>query len=174
MKSGTGKPRSDETRVDASDLIEELRLAPHPEGGHYREIFRSPRTVVDARGRTRSALTAIYFLLADSELSRWHRLASDETWHFAAGAPVEIDRIASDGTHERCVLAASGPWFATIAAGDTFAAALAKPQGFALVTCCVAPGFEFEDFELVSADTLVMRFPQHRAIVERYGRRSRP
>ena len=169
MKSRTVKGRSDEARANA--LIAQLELLPHPEGGHYREILRSPHTVVDERGRTRSALTAIYFLLAGNDVSRWHRLAADETWHFAAGAPLAIDRIAPDGAHARCVLSATGPWFATIPAGETFAAALTKPQGFTLVTCCVAPGFAFEDFELVPPETLALRFPQHRAMLERYRRR---
>ena len=167
MKDRLGKSLAD-AAGDARTLIAKLGLLPHPEGGHYREIFRSPHTIVDERGRTRSALTAIYFLLAGSEFSRWHRLAADETWHFATGTPIEIDRIAPDGAHERNVLSARGPWCATIPAGDTFAAALARPRGFALVTCCVAPGFEFEDFELIETATLAASFPKHRTIVERY------
>ncbi len=152
----------------ARALVERLELVRHPEGGHYRELFRSPHMVLDARGRSRSALTVIYFLLAGDDVSRWHRLDADETWHFATGTSIAIDRIAPDGEYRRCVLAPGGPWQATIPAGQAFAARTLEPGGFALVTCCVAPGFEFEDFALLDAQSLVATFPQHRALIAAY------
>ena len=150
-------------------LVEQHALLPHPEGGYYREIFRSPHNVVDGRGRVRSALTVILYLLEGGDVSRWHRLGSDETWHFARGSPVAIDCIDDAGTHREQRLASGGPWQATVPAGDAFAARVLEPDGYALVTCCVAPGFEFEDFEMLDPGDLARRFPQHRELIARYG-----
>ena len=133
----------------AKDLISELRLDPHPEGGYFREIFRSPHQVqaLDKRS-VRSALTTIYFLLIKGQHSRWHRVASDEAWHFYEGDRLEIywidDRdvvhqeVLGIGTHPTCVVPA-GCWQA------------ARPLGeYSLVGCSVAPGFDFADFEMLS------------------------
>lgn len=152
---------------EARRTLETLALAPHPEGGYYRELFRSPHTVTSADGRVRPALTVIYFMLTDGEYSRWHRLVSDETWHFARGSPLAIDCIDANGQLETLHLGAEGPWQATIPAATAFAARLTG-QGFALVTCCVAPGFAFEDFSLIDAEALATEFPAHARTIERY------
>jgi len=148
----------------AAELVRFLGLQPHPEGGHYREVFRSPRPVrpVDGRGE-RSALTAICFLLAAGESSRWHRLASDEVWHFYEGEPLEI--FVLDGALERCdrrlLGAAHGPVTA-IPAGSWQSV---RPLGaYALAGCTVGPGFDFADFRLMAddpaaAEALRRRFP---------------
>ncbi len=152
--------------LEAVRTIEKLGLAPHPEGGFYRELYRSSQTVLAEDGRRRSALTVIYYLLASESYSAWHRLASDETWHFARGDELVLDLIDASGRHERLPLRAAGPWQATIPAGTAFAAHVVA--GFALVTCCVAPGFAFENFALVDARELANRFPQHRETIARY------
>ena len=136
----------------ATDLIRELRLQPHPEGGYFREIFRSPNKVQPLDERSaRSALTTIYFLLIEGQHSRWHRVRSDEAWHFYEGDPLEVYWIDGQGvvhqealgtetsdTHPMCVVPA-GCWQA------------AKPLGaYSLMGCTVAPGFEFQDFEMIS------------------------
>ena len=136
----------------ATDLIRELRLQPHPEGGYFREIFRSPNKVQPLDERSaRSALTTIYFLLVEGQHSRWHRVRSDEAWHFYEGDPLEVYWIDGQGvvhqealgtetsdTHPMCVVPA-GCWQA------------AKPLGaYSLMGCTVAPGFEFQDFEMIS------------------------
>ena len=154
--------------AEALRTIQALSLAPHPEGGYYRELFRSPHTVTSDDGRRRPALTVIYFLLSDDECSTWHRLASDETWHFARGDALDIDLIDANGRHETLHLGPGGPWAATIPATTAFAARVAG-SGFALVTCCVAPGFAFEDFELLDAAELAARYPQHALAIERYA-----
>jgi len=131
----------------ASDIIAWLGLKPHPEGGHYCETFRDPNT--DADGRSRS--TAIYFLLARGERSHWHRVDAVEIWHFHAGAPLQLEIAAgARGPIERITL---GP---DLAAGERPQAVVpaqhwqaAESLGdWTLVGCTVAPGFQFEGFEL--------------------------
>ena len=130
---------------EADRLIVALGLAPHPEGGHYRETFRDPQTI---DGRARS--TAIYFLLKAGEASRWHRVDAVEMWHWHRGGPVELMVAMGDGPAERYIV---GP---DIEQGETPQALVpagawqaARPLGdFALVGCTVAPGFDFAGFEL--------------------------
>jgi predicted cupin superfamily sugar epimerase len=133
----------------ARDLIDGLRLQPHPEGGHYREIHRSTHRVTPPDGRAlRAASTGIYFLLAAGEVSRWHRVQSDETWHHYEGAPLELLIATPDGREVRRAvlgraLECDGP--ACTVPADHWQAA--RPTGaYALVGCTVAPGFEFADF----------------------------
>src|ERR1700750_2163926 len=93
----------------AAKLISELRLEPHPEGGYFREVFRSPREVKPLDGRpVRSALTTIYFLLLEGQHSRWHRVASDEAWHFYEGEPLVVYWVDGQGGVHEEVLGASG------------------------------------------------------------------
>jgi predicted cupin superfamily sugar epimerase len=133
----------------ATDIIARLDLRPHPEGGHYRETFRDPRT--DARGR--SCSTAIYFLLARGERSHWHRIDAAEIWHYYAGHALTL-QIADDGGTRAVRL---GP---DLAAGETPQAIVpaqawqaAESTGdWTLVGCTVAPGFDFATFELAKPD----------------------
>jgi hypothetical protein len=155
---------------EAERIVRELELAPHPEGGFYREVFRSPHAVVDARGRTRSALTVIYYLLGSDDVSAWHRLASDETWHFARGSRLEIAALYASGGCAVSSLGPEGPYVATIPAGRPFAARVFGADAFALVTCCVAPGFEFDDFELLDPDELRRENPGSEGIIAKFLR----
>jgi len=102
---------------EARRLIAELELRPHPEGGFYRELFRSASRVATDRGLERSALTSIYFLLPGDAFSEWHHLASDETWHFYRGSPLELTIIQPHGVLEQRSLGPDGPWQTTAAAG---------------------------------------------------------
>lgn len=136
----------------AADLILQLVLAPHPEGGHYREVFRSPGLVRPADGRgDRSALTTIYFLLSAGEVSRWHRVESDEVWHLYEGGPLELLELdLPAGTFQRNLLAVDGRRVHTVPAGRWQAA---RPLGdYALMGCTVGPGFDFADFRMLSDD----------------------
>lgn len=136
-------------------LIDGLGLQPHPEGGHYREIHRSVQHVTPHDGRaTRVACTAIHFLLAAGEFSRWHRVSSDETWHHYEGDALEL-LVATPALHEvrRIVLGralqSDGPSFTVPA--DAWQAA--RPLGaYALCGCTVSPGFEFADFAFLRDD----------------------
>jgi predicted cupin superfamily sugar epimerase len=134
----------------ASDLIAFLALRPHPEGGHFAETFRSPLTV-EAHGAERAASTAIYFLLDVGEVSRWHRVRSDEVWHWYDGGELELLLCAGVGRPiERRRLA---PPSATALPQSVVPAGwwqAARPlAGHVLVGCTVAPGFDFADFALV-------------------------
>jgi predicted cupin superfamily sugar epimerase len=132
----------------AGELIRSLGLAPHPEGGHYREVFRSDLEVApaDARG-PRSALTTIDFLLAAGEFSAWHRVRSDEAWHLLEGGGLRLWLLAPDLSRAQAVeLGArpSDPRRHVVPAGWWQAA---EPVGeFAYVGATVGPGFDFADF----------------------------
>jgi predicted cupin superfamily sugar epimerase len=137
----------------AAELIAKLELEPHPEGGFYREIFRSARLVTPADGRgPRAALTTIYFLLPAGAASRWHRVASDEVWHLYEGGPLEVLELDADmsglsrhqlavGSHAPVCTVAADRWQAARSRGD-----------YALVGCTVGPGFDFADFTLLAGD----------------------
>ncbi len=133
----------------AARLIEELGLAPHPEGGWYRELHRSTGTVAPADGRpSRPAITSIYYLLPAGSHSRWHRVASDEVWHFYEGDPLELLVAPPDLAHvERVRL---GPALATHGPVHTVPAGwwqAARPRGhYTLAGCTVGPGFDYADF----------------------------
>lgn len=128
----------------AAELIETLDLVPHPEGGYYRQVYKSERGVKPDDDRdARSALTAIYFLLPNGEKSRWHRVRSDEIWTHLEGSPVTLHLF--DGTSassvivDRMHVVPANVWQAAEPTGD-----------YALVACFVAPGFEFADFSMMS------------------------
>jgi len=151
----------------ADQLVRDLGLAPHPEGGHYREVFRSRRMVRTDDGRSeRWAATSIYYLLRGRDLNRWHRVASDEIWHWYEGAPMELHLL--DGQLSRRTAEVLGP------VGEGSAPVRAVPAGcwqavrctgeYTLAGCTVAPGFEFSDFRLMrdapeTAARLAQAFP---------------
>lgn len=170
---------------DARYWIDKLQLEPHPEGGYYRETFRSVDEVqaggLPARyGASRSCSTAIYFLLESGQASALHRLQSDEVWHYHAGTGLTLHVIDLAGrvrTHALGPDVERGEAFqVVIPARHWFGAEVNEPQreregssspAFTLAGCTVAPGFCFEDFELGDRATLVARYPQHRALIER-------
>ena len=135
----------------AKELITQLELTPHPEGGWYREVHRSAELIHTSRG-PRSALTSIYYLLESPQFSRWHVVASDEVWHLHDGAPLELlvyrpatrelsSRVLgtpSAGYEPACTVRA-GDWQAARSLGD-----------WTLVGCDVGPGFDFEDFQFIA------------------------
>jgi len=135
----------------AEALVRRLRLEPHPEGGSYREVFRSARRVQPEDARPpRDALTLIYFLLVDGGWSRWHRVESDEAWSWVEGDALELLRIDAGlealtrerlGTeeHDAAAVIPAGDWQAARTTG-----------AYTLVTCAVGPGFDFADFEMLS------------------------
>ena len=152
----------------AAELIRTLGLAPHPEGGYYREIWRSDLDVTpsDARG-PRAALTSIYFLLPAGAISRWHRVRSDEIWHHYEGAPLELLLVPPDQLRlKRVRLGALGPDHAPVRCVPASWWQAARSLGaYTLVGCTVAPGFEFSDFELLAdrgplADALFSALPE--------------
>lgn len=144
------------THPRAAELIATLGLQPHPEGGFYREMFRSAATITPADGRgLRSALTTIYFLLTAETWSRWHRVGSDEVWHLYEGGPLELaelDLAARQVTPTRLAPVDDSGRVPVhvVAAGRWQAAWTSAP--YALMGCTVGPGFDFADFEMLSDD----------------------
>lgn len=137
-------------RADA--LIGELGLAPHPEGGWYREVHRSAALVTPADGRgERRALTVIYFLLAEGQVSRWHRVVSDEAWHYHEGDRLELSIASAPDAADKVTFVlgpadAGGEPVRVVPAGQW---QMARSTGaFTLVSCSVGPGFEFADFKM--------------------------
>jgi len=138
-------------------LIEQLQLQPHPEGGWYREVFRSQGQVMPQDGRpARSALTSIYFLLEATQHSRWHRVISDEVWVYLEGAPLDLWTWDAVGGHLHSV--ALGPVSAASAPQHVITAGLwqaTRPQAgasaaYTLTACMVGPGFDFTDFQMMA------------------------
>lgn len=142
-------------------LIERLHLQPHPEGGYFSEHYRAPGVIATEHG-PRNASTAIYYLLDGANFSRLHRLRqSDEVWHFYEGSTLEI-AVLQEGNAAR--LQRLGPedvYSFVVPAGAWFGARLAHPApgAYALVGCTVAPGFDFEDFEIGRRADLLAMFP---------------
>lgn len=158
--------------VSAAELVETLGLLPHPEGGHYRETFRSPALPFELPGRgPRAASTAIYYLLEAGDFSAFHCVQSDEVWHHYAGAPLELVtlRETAGGPEQRVirlgsnVIAGEAPQ--AVVQSGVLQAARPAGSGFVLCGCTVAPGFDFSDFEIPHRDTLLARFPASRDLI---------
>ncbi|WBO86194.1 cupin domain-containing protein [Hymenobacter yonginensis] len=157
--------------MTAQEIIQHLHLTPHPEGGYYRETYRATDTLTTAAGHTRSVSTAIYYLLENEDKSHFHRIKSDELWFFHQGQALEII-LLTPGQPTRLTL---GPDFAAgelpqavIPAGVWFAAQVKHRPGYGLVSCTVAPGFDFADFELAERAALLREFPQAANVVEQF------
>jgi len=167
--------------LNAEQWIRSLNLQKHPEGGWFREAYRSEETVpqlgLPSRfDGDRRFSTAIYFLLKDAEFSALHRIRQDELWHFYAGGPLSIHVLGPDAGYTeiklgRDIQAGETP-MAVVRAGYLFGAALPDPRSYALVGCTVAPGFDFDDFELPGRSRLLEQYPQHRALIEKLTRAS--
>ncbi len=135
------------------ELIASLKLSPHPEGGYYREVFRSPRRVVHPdTGVGRAALTGIYFLLAGDQVSRWHRCLSDEIWHYHEGDPLELRTTGPGfGRIELRILGPPKKGGEPVLAVEAGLWQTARSTGdYTLAGCAVGPGFDFSDLEFLS------------------------
>lgn len=172
-------PKKIPATSESASIIDQLKLQPHPEGGWYREAYRSGEIleVSSLPGRYTSPhcySTSIYFMLEKGDFSAFHRLSSDETWHFYLGGPVVLYCIFPDGTTNEVAIGNNldqGQLLQyTIRRNCWFAA---KNQGnalFSLVGCTVAPGFEFADFELAQRKNLTDLYPQHAILISELTR----
>lgn len=156
-------------------IIDLLGLVPHPEGGFFRETFRSIHALARAPGNeTRSAATGIYFLLPAGAFSSFHVIhRADETWHHYAGDPVEIHTFSPAGDHRIEILGddlSRGERPQIVVPAETLQAAVPSGTSFALCGCTVAPGFDYADFEMPARDDLLRRFPRHEALIRRLTR----
>ena len=156
-------------------FIEKLGLKPHPEGGYYKECLKS-KDIIDSSAVSsdfdgeRKLWTSIYFLLKDREVSRLHRLKSDEIWYFHSGTPLAVYIINKNGELKRVKLGldverGEQPQV-LVPKGSVFGAEM-DGTGYSLVGCMVAPGFEFGDFELPEREELLSAYPQHEFLIKK-------
>lgn len=156
--------------------IEKLNLSRHPEGGYFRQTFRAKDLLTGALlperfSGSRAVATAIYYLLPGDEVSRFHRLKSDEIWHFHTGSALTmyvIDRAGLLAQKKLGSVFEKGEAFqVVIEAGVWFGATVDEPSSYSLVGCTVSPGFEYEDFELGDRNRLLDLYPQYRSLIEK-------
>ncbi len=152
------------------ELIDHYKMQKHPEGGYFRETFRSEMNVNVDQGE-RSMSTAIYFLITQNEISHFHRIKSDEGWHFYLGDPLKVIEITPNGELIETVLGKdfkkgqlqqyvvkAGHWFASTSLG-----------GYSFFGCTVAPGFDFADFEMANKKQLKELYPMHTGVIQKYA-----
>lgn len=156
-------------------LIAKLDLDPHPEGGFYKETYRSKQII---GGDTKSNFpsgraygTAIYYLLEGNDVSKFHRIKSDEVWHFYEGSSATIHVIHPDGIYKPLHLGSaieSGYQFQhVVPANSWFGVSVDNPEEYLLAGCTVAPGFDFNDFEMGEANQLKQEFSEHNSIINK-------
>ena len=162
---------------DANYWIKTLDLKPHPEGGYYKETYRSnikvgARELPVGYDAERRLVTSIYYLLKAGQVSRFHRLKSDEIWYFHLGATVKIVMIDPDGhKHTQYIgknLDKADKLQCLIPANHLFAAELIGKEEFGLFGCVVSPGFEFTDYEQFESDDLMQIYPKHSDLIKKY------
>lgn len=163
----------------AEQIAAALDMQAHPEGGYYRETYRSqgmigPQEDGNAFPAGRNFSTCIYFMLTAGNFSAFHRIRQDEIWHFYDGNPLELIMISPEGELSGHIM---GPGILSgqlpqvvVPAGCWFAAALVPDGEYALVGCSVSPGFHFDDFELASRHDLSLQFPEHKTTIARFTR----
>jgi hypothetical protein len=161
-------------KKSAEYWISKLKLQKHPEGGYFKEIYRSSgiiskKNLPHRYGGSRNFSTAIYFLLNNSEVSKLHRLKSDEIWHFYDGSPLMIYIINKKGVLVQVKLGKDiekgEKLQVVINAGGWFGAKVVRKSSYSLIGCTVAPGFDFNDFELGHRTNLIKSFPRHKLLI---------
>jgi len=162
---------------EIQSIIESLQLQKHPEGGYFREIYRSneilQKAALDNRySGDRNYSTSIYYLLPGVSISLFHRLKSDETWHFYLGSSLILHCISEIKGYYKIKLGNNLtdneiPQF-TIPHGDWFAAEVINKNSFSLTGCTVTPGFSFQDFELAGQNELSVKFPELKELINMF------
>jgi uncharacterized protein len=164
---------------DATYWVEKLGLLVHPEGGYFRETYRASEQIDSLPDRFkaelsqpvgRSCSTGIYFLLESGQFSAFHRIKSDEMWHFYTGSSLTVYGINPAGQLVELLLGSDPEqgetWQAVVPAGWWFSSRVNSANTYALVGCTVAPGFDFADFELAERSQLLQAYPQHQTLIE--------
>jgi len=161
---------------NAAYWIQKLQLSEHPEGGYFKETYRSDEFIDGGHlperfTGARSLSTAIYFLLEGTQFSAFHRIKSDELWHFYTGSSLTLYVIDPKGSLSQIKLGSdfeNGEVFqAVVKAGCWFGAVVNDPTSYSLVGCTVAPGFDFRDFELGERQKLLAWYPEHKVAIEK-------
>jgi predicted cupin superfamily sugar epimerase len=157
--------------MNGKEIVQKLGLLEHPEGGFYKETYRSAQTIEIDKNIYRNISTSIYFLLENENKSLFHRIKSDELWFFHQGEALEIVFI-KDGVLNTIILGNSfdnGEVVQTIIPANTwFASGVKNLKGYSFVSCTVAPGFDFADFELAVREDLIKEFPNLKETIEKF------
>ncbi|MEI7525512.1 MAG: cupin domain-containing protein [Mariniphaga sp.] len=171
--------QSPKTTSPYEQIINRLDLQPHPEGGFYKEVYRSKGVIQgDSLGAKfqgeRNYSTSIYFLLTSEVFSSFHRIVQDEIWHFYDGSPLALHIISPEGDYSqriigRAIAQGEVPQF-VVPGGSWFGAMVIRETDFSLLGCTVAPGFDFRDFELATRSDLLLKFPLHSEIIRKLTR----
>lgn len=166
-------------KSEIAKLVTSLDLLPHPEGGFYKEVYRSEKVIAkdalpDNFSGDRNYCTSIYFLLTSENFSAFHRIKQDEIWHFYGGSSLSVHVIDKDGNYTAHKV---GMNFSVgeqpqlvVPAGCWFASSVSDENSYAFVGCTVAPGFDFDDFELATRAGLSALYPTHKNIIHRLTR----
>jgi predicted cupin superfamily sugar epimerase len=150
-------------------LVEILNLKPHPEGGFYSETYRA-KSAIETPNGSRSLVTSIYFLLTSENVSKFHSIAGEEIWFYHEGSPLTV-HLLSDGGYEKLLV---GPVDSKghqpqqlVPEGVIFGSSVEEENSYALVSCMVAPGFDFRDFKMYSSEELLEKWPEHGDIIDK-------
>lgn len=165
--------------TEIQTIIRKLNLQPHPEGGYFKETYRSSGFIKEVElggdfSGDRNYCTAIYFLLTSEAFSAFHKINQDEIWHFHQGAPLKIHMISPDGHYSHvimgsCITDGEALQF-VVPAKYWFAAEVLNKNNYSLVGCTVSPGFDFRDFDLAKRSQLTELFPEHEKLVQKFTR----
>jgi predicted cupin superfamily sugar epimerase len=151
------------------ELVESLKMSPHPEGGFYAETYRADSEIETESGK-RQLITAIFFLLRSEDVSHFHRIKSDELWFWHEGSPLSVHLLGENGheiLHLGPVLGEGSLPQHLVKADTIFGSTVDQADSYALVSCVVAPGFDFEDFELFKTEDLLPLFPEAEEIIRK-------
>lgn len=164
----------------AESIIKKLELEPHPEGGYFKETYRSEGEILenqlpDVFEGDRNYSTCIYFLLTSETFSAFHKINQEEIWHFYKGETIQLLMISEEGKLSEVRIGNSiengeVPQF-VVPKNYWFAAKVIQPKSYALVGCTVAPGFDFKDFTLPTREELINKFPQHQDLITKFTHR---
>lgn len=167
------------TLPDKQTIIEQLGLQQHPEGGFFKETYRAKEQVKNAHlpgeyEGDRHVSTAIYFMLTSDTFSAFHKIEQDELWHFHFGSTIELHVISPKGEHTthligNDLLKGEEPQL-VVPGNHWFAAKVVDEDSYSLVSCTVAPGFDFRDFVLPQRQSLLKLFPEHEAVITEFTR----
>jgi predicted cupin superfamily sugar epimerase len=163
--------------LTSQDIIRKLKLQSHPEGGYFKETYRSQGEIANEAlgsdfGGNRNYSTSIYFLLKSDQFSAFHRIKQDEIWHFYEGSPIKIHMITKEGQYAsvivgRDMMANQVPQY-VVKGGIWFAAEVLEEGSFSFVGCTVSPGFDFQDFEMPSRQGLVEMYPDLEEVIKKF------
>ncbi|GAA4900131.1 cupin domain-containing protein [Flaviramulus aquimarinus] len=166
-------------KTEIQTIISQLSLQPHPEGGYFKETYRSAGVIDEKHlgsnfSGNRNYTTAIYFLLTSDTFSAFHRINQDEIWHFHKGSAIKLHIISDEGVYSTIIIGndlekGELPQY-VVPKKYWFAAEVINADDYSLVGCTVSPGFDFKDFELPERASLITKFPQHKTIITKLTR----